>query len=201
MNCSSVLRTFVDNTKKPLRYHRGISVVVFQYYQHGVWILWPHKVGPCFQQWLFWRRGNFVNHQVNIWNQDFQVRPINFWNSTYMIKFVSSFFLKINTDGQGRDLSPSHALTLADFHDIRSQSWPENLSHIAKTTSYQQFIPWFWKSEQKSKLSISNKLWQNAFRSDPESNHIFLHLTFQLHTWFIFCFFSYVVIIHLLWRG
>ena len=53
----------------------------------------------------------------------------------------------------------------------------------------------------KSKLSISNKLWQNAFRSDPESNHIFLHLTFQLRTWFISCLFSYVVIIHLLRRG
>ena len=30
---SSVLRTLVDNTEKPLRYHRGDSVVIFQYYQ------------------------------------------------------------------------------------------------------------------------------------------------------------------------
>ena len=30
---SSVLRTFVDNTEKPLLYQRGDSVVVFQYYQ------------------------------------------------------------------------------------------------------------------------------------------------------------------------
>ena len=44
-------------------------------------------------------------------------------------------------------------------------------------------------------------MWQNAFRSDPESNHIFLYFTFKLRTWFIFCFLSYVVIIHLLWRG
>ena len=28
-NCSSVLGTFVDNTKKPLRYHRDDSVVFF----------------------------------------------------------------------------------------------------------------------------------------------------------------------------
>ena len=34
INSSSVLRTFVDNTEKPLHYHRGDSVVVFQYYQH-----------------------------------------------------------------------------------------------------------------------------------------------------------------------
>ena len=33
INCSSVLRTFFDNTKKPLRYHRDDSVVVFRYYQ------------------------------------------------------------------------------------------------------------------------------------------------------------------------
>ena len=31
----SVLRNFVDNTEKPLRYHQGDIVVVFQYYQHG----------------------------------------------------------------------------------------------------------------------------------------------------------------------
>ena len=34
INCSSVLHTFVDNTERPLRYHRGDSVVVFLYYQH-----------------------------------------------------------------------------------------------------------------------------------------------------------------------
>ena len=34
IKCSSMLRTFVDNTERSLRYHCGDSVVVFQYYQH-----------------------------------------------------------------------------------------------------------------------------------------------------------------------
>ena len=33
INCSSVLGNFVDNTGKPLQYHRDDSVVVFRYYQ------------------------------------------------------------------------------------------------------------------------------------------------------------------------
>ena len=36
---SSVLRTFVDITERPLRYHRGHRVVVFQYYQQERHIL------------------------------------------------------------------------------------------------------------------------------------------------------------------
>ena len=54
-----------------------------------------------------------------------------------------------------------------------------------------------YKSERKFELSISNEMWQKI--SDPESDHIF-HI-FQLHTWFIYIYFLYVVIIHLLRRG
>ena len=44
-------------------------------------------------------------------------------------------------------------------------------------------------------------MWQNAFRSNPGSNHIFLHFNFQLRTWFIFCIFFYVLMMQLLQRG
>ena len=47
-------------------------------------------------------------------------------------------------------------------------------------------------------VSISNKMWQHVFRSRRKI--IYFHLFFQLRTWFVFYFFSYVVIIYLLWR-
>ena len=108
---------------------------------------------------------------------------------------------KANTDDKGRQLPPTRTPNLAYCYDRRSRSWTGNRSHLAQTTSSWPFYPFFWKPKQESELSISNKMWQNAFRSYPESNHIFLCCTFQLRTYFIFCFFSYVVIIHLLQRG
>ena len=36
INCSSVLRTFVDNQGKPLCYYRGYNIEIFLDYQHTV---------------------------------------------------------------------------------------------------------------------------------------------------------------------
>ena len=59
----------------------------------------------------------------------------------------------------------------------------------------------FENPNKNMSLASQKTMWQNAFRSDPELNHIFLHFNFQLCTWFILCFLLYVVIIHFLWRG
>ena len=54
------------------------------------------------------------------------------------------------------------------------------------------------QSERKYELSVSNEMWQHVFRSGFGS---YIFTFFQLHNWFIFYFFSYLVIIHLLRRG
>ena len=53
---------------------------------------------------------------------------------------------------------------------------------------------------QKKNLSLESQTNCDIMFPDPESNHIF-SIFFQLRTCFIFCFFSYVVIIHLLQIG
>ena len=132
--------------------------------------------------WIF-----YYYHPVNLWRQHLQVRHVR--------------PSKDNTYDKGRQFPLTNNPNLTDCYYRRCRYWMENSLNFLQTTSSWQFFLWFWKSEQKYEVSISNKMWQNDFRSNPESNNIFLHFTFQLRTWFIFCFFLYVVIIHLIWRG
>ena len=54
------------------------------------------------------------------------------------------------------------------------------------------------ESNRTFELSISNEMWQYVFRSVVRS---YIFTFYWVRTWFIFCFFSYVAIIHSLRRG
>ena len=163
----------------------------------------PHKIWTIASQEL--RTSAIIFHQV--WGMSwwkisifiiyvvFKRRDISdLWMlsqlpTTQHSQFQNVMPSKSDINDKDRHFPPTHTPNLVDCYEKTVLVLAGNCLHLAQTISSWHILLWFWNSKRKSELSISNKMWQNAFRSNPETNHIFLDFTFQLHTWLIFCFF------------
>ena len=120
----------------------------FQSFKHNLsqcLALVTPSIRTTFSSVMMLKIWTFGNHQVNIRNQAFQVRPINFQKLNTYYQSQPIKFLNLNTYDQGDQLPPPHAPTLKIFHNRRSWSWTGHQSHLAKTTSSWHFFPWSWK--------------------------------------------------------
>ena len=85
--------------------------------------------------------------------------------------------------------------TLASVNNKKILFYTKVLFSSTFKSTYLKYFKYL-QSGRKFKPSISNDMWPNVSRSKVRSYFIY----FWLCTWIIFCFFSYVEIVHLLWR-